>query len=474
MGEVLIKCFETPVRKYFYDRVLDSIVAVNDDEYALLKKVEVSKYVSSNAKLKKFTDNGLLQETIVEEIEHPETQNLGLLSEHYLGNLILQVTQQCNLRCKYCAYSGNYYNRTHSSERMSFDTARKAIDFYLDRSDKMDDLSLSFYGGESLLEFALIKKCVEYITEHKGDRTVRFPMTTNGTLLTQEVIEFLVKYKFSILISLDGNEESHNVNRQFKTGGGTFDVILRNLRALKEYDEEYYKENVMFNCVISGTTDLKATYDFYANSDLFDAKMINFTYVVATDIKDDTILKITQDNIRVQRLEYIKTALSILEKRQWCNTSRMLRSQLSDVELLYEYLHRHTQEGKTTHHGGPCIPGIRRLFVDTHGKFFPCERVSEEDQEMCIGSLQEGFAYDRMDFYLNHGKLIAQECIHCWNLRECSFCLSGISKKNHNLTAEMLRCNCEKSKRSTLNLFERLCPLVELGYHGNEDLKVIR
>ena len=158
MGEVLIKCFETPVRKYFYDRVLDSIVAVNDDEYALLKKVEVSKYVSSNAKLKKFTDNGLLQETIVEEIEHPETQNLGLLSEHYLGNLILQVTQQCNLRCKYCAYSGNYYNRTHSSERMSFDTARKAIDFYLDRSDKMDDLSLSFYGGEPLLEFALIKK----------------------------------------------------------------------------------------------------------------------------------------------------------------------------------------------------------------------------------------------------------------------------------------------------------------------------
>ena len=106
---------------------------------------------------------GLLHETILNDIEHPETENLEMLSNHYIEYLILQVTQQCNLRCKYCAYSGNYYNREHSSERMSFDIAKKAIDFYLERSDSANELRLGFYGGEPLLEYELIKKCVDYI-----------------------------------------------------------------------------------------------------------------------------------------------------------------------------------------------------------------------------------------------------------------------------------------------------------------------
>lgn len=155
MGKVLIKCIQTPMQKYFYDRSLDSVVMVNDEEYQILKTVEKTKLVPDGV-LRRFVKSGLLRETAIEEIEHPETENLHLLAEHYMGNLILQVTQQCNLRCKYCAYSGNYYNRSHTSNRMDFETAKKAIDFYLKRSEKADQLALSFYGGEPLLEFGYI------------------------------------------------------------------------------------------------------------------------------------------------------------------------------------------------------------------------------------------------------------------------------------------------------------------------------
>ena len=189
MGKVLIKCIQTPMQKYFYDRSLDSVVMVNDEEYQILKTVEKTKLVPDGV-LRRFVKSGLLRETAIEEIEHPETENLHLLAEHYMGNLILQVTQQCNLRCKYCAYSGNYYNRSHTSNRMDFETAKKAIDFYLKRSEKADQLALSFYGGEPLLEFELIKKCVSYILQRKGDKKILFTMTTNGTLMTEDVIEF--------------------------------------------------------------------------------------------------------------------------------------------------------------------------------------------------------------------------------------------------------------------------------------------
>lgn len=472
MGKVLIKCIQTPMQKYFYDRSLDSVVMVDDEEYQILKTVEKTKQVPDGS-LRRFVNNGLLRETAIEEIEHPESENLRLLAEHYMGNLILQVTQQCNLRCKYCAYSGNYYNRSHTSARMDFETAKKAIDFYLARSDKADQLALSFYGGEPLLEFELIKKCVSYILQHKGDKKILFTMTTNGTLITEEVIEFLVKHEFNLMISLDGDQKSHDINRRFKTGKGSFEVILKNLSKLKAYNEEYYSK-VMFNCVISSSSDLENIYRFYSEEELFKAGTVNFNYVNPVGLKDEKLSHITQKNARVHRLAYIKMLLAVLEKRKWDAQSRLLRRELQDIELLYEHLHSHAVEGKKTHHGGPCIPAVRRLFVDTEGNFFPCERVSEEDSEMRIGTLDSGFDFDKMSFLLNHGKMIKEKCLECWNLRTCVFCLAQISKDNQILTENMLLQQCEKSKESTLLSLYKLCILVEFGYKGNENLHVLK
>lgn len=474
MGKIVIKCFQTPKRKYFYDRYLDSVVAASDQEYEVLKEVEKSGQLPKDDSLKRFVENGLLKETILGKIEHPGTNDLKPLSEHYMENLILQVTQQCNLRCKYCAYSGNYYNRTHTSERMSFEMAKKAIDFYLERSDKAEKLCLSFYGGEPLLEFVLIQKCVDYITKCKGDQLVLYPITTNGTLLDQEKIEFLVKHDVSLMISLDGAKESHDANRQFLNGQGSFDLIMNNLKALKEYDENYYLNQVSFNCVISATTDLDSTYEFYANSELFSPEQIHFTYINPVDVKDRSILQITQQNNQIANFEYIKMLLSLLDKREWDSKGKMQRARASDIELLYERLHRHAQESGATHHGGPCVPGVRRLFVATNGDFFPCERVSEQDAQMCIGSLDKGFDYDRMNFFLNHGQLIEKDCLYCWNIRECSYCLSEIEKKNQDITKELLLKKCRASKYKTEELLHKLCALVELGYIGNDNLKVIK
>lgn len=74
--------------------------------------------------------------------------------------------------------------------------------------------------------------------------------------------------------------------------------------------------------------------------------------------------------------------LFCIREAKGMHKSRLLRRELQDIELLYEQLHSHVAEGKKTHHGGPCIPAVRRLFVDTKGEFFPCERVSEEDSEV--------------------------------------------------------------------------------------------
>lgn len=146
MGKVLIKCIQTPMQKYFYDRSLDSVVMVNDEEYQILKTVEKTKLVPDGV-LRRFVKSGLLRETAIEEIEHPETENLHLLAEHYMGNLILQVTQQCNLRCKYCAYSGNYYNRSHTSNRMDFRDSQKSNRLLFEKKRKSGSTCIIILWG---------------------------------------------------------------------------------------------------------------------------------------------------------------------------------------------------------------------------------------------------------------------------------------------------------------------------------------
>ena len=196
---------------------------------------------------------------------------------------------------------------------MSFDIAKRAIDFYLERSKKTNELCLSFYGGEPLLEFELIKKCVRYIMDKRGEKVVRFPITTNGTLLTDEVIRFLVQYDVDLMISLDGDKESHDANRLFKTGKGSFDVILSNLRKLKEYNPIYYAEKVSFNCVISSTSNMENIYKFYSEHDLFDPRRVSFNYVNTTNIKDESISHITDKNFKINIIN--KPIITIIKIR---------------------------------------------------------------------------------------------------------------------------------------------------------------
>lgn len=105
-----------------YDRESNLIVNVSDiDASALAGRLGEA---AKEECLKRFQEHGLCQPSRLKEIEHPETLYISQYCARRVGEVILQVTQNCNLRCEYCVYSGSYYNRTHTAKRMSFETAR--------------------------------------------------------------------------------------------------------------------------------------------------------------------------------------------------------------------------------------------------------------------------------------------------------------------------------------------------------------
>lgn len=141
------------------------------------------------------------------------------------------LTEDCQLRCKYCYISGK--NCFHV---MTFDTAKKAIEYILHHIDLYPDNCViwDFIGGEPFLEIELISQICEYIKlrlrelNHPWDNRFRFNFSTNGLLYDDpSVQEFIFKNQdfVSIGISVDGTKEKHNLNRIFPDGSGSYEAI---------------------------------------------------------------------------------------------------------------------------------------------------------------------------------------------------------------------------------------------------------
>ena len=123
--------------------------------------------------------------------------------------ITLVVTHQCNIRCSYC------YEKHKDSKTMSFENAIRIIEFELNKDDSYDDVEICFLGGEPLLEFDLIKRVVEYTKIRKYKKNYYFFVSTNGTVINDDMKEWFKK-NTNILqmgLSLDGTPDVHNLNR---------------------------------------------------------------------------------------------------------------------------------------------------------------------------------------------------------------------------------------------------------------------
>lgn len=161
MSVPYIHTFYTPKGYYFYDFNTNAIVRINKSVYDFLNEWEKNKDCpNSQSECGNIIDElkraGFLSERHWTKIEHPATKMLDRYLHSSVESITLQVTQQCNLKCNYCPYSGSYYNREHSNRHMSFETAKQAIDFYIAHSFDIPVAHIGFYGGEPLIEYDYI------------------------------------------------------------------------------------------------------------------------------------------------------------------------------------------------------------------------------------------------------------------------------------------------------------------------------
>ena len=141
---------------------------------------------------------------------------------------IFVLTNNCNFNCRYCqAQSENNNNYGY----MTKDIALKAVDIALQSPAHL--LSFEMQGGEPLLNFDVMKEIILYSEKKRGTKEISYTITTNGSLLSEEILDFFEKYKVSVSISLDGPRELHNYNRPMKNGQDSFEYIKGNVKKLE-------------------------------------------------------------------------------------------------------------------------------------------------------------------------------------------------------------------------------------------------
>jgi len=444
-----------------YDRHTNSLVRLEEDEYAELAQVEKGELSAEDSQVVgKYQEQGLFVPNVVEKIEHPGTAIIESYVNTRMEQLILQVTQQCNLRCGYCVYSGIYgRNRVHSNERMSWDTAKKAIDFFLKRSWAIPESTIGFYGGEPLLEFGLIKQCVDYVKTQVEGKTIVFNITTNGTIMTDEMMEFMVANDFMLTISLDGSKEEHDVNRKFSDGEGSFDVIIKNIKKFKNRYPSF-DENISIITTINPYMDLDCVLEYFNTTEIFNDKNIIFNTVNEVNLSQS--IDYDKKYHEVRSFEYVKMLFALVGKLDEKYVSPLTLRIRGSIEARFKDVQGRVDISSIAHHGGPCMPGVMRLFVRTDGVLFPCERVGDVLDYFAIGTLEDGLDINKIKALLNNGVLTENECEICWSIRQCTICSAQLNFDIEPTKKEKLE-ECAISVKRVLTDMYEISVLSEFG-----------
>ena len=349
-----------------------------------------------------------------------------------LSHLTLSISEQCNLRCRYCLHGSSLpWIRSHGDKAMSRSTALAAVSYFARHSGDTDQPVISFYGGEPMLQRELVEAVICEAKSHPDWPDFRYVIDTNGTLLDDEAVAFLVAEGIHLQVSLDGPEAIHDRHRVTREGRGSHRKILAGLTRLVQHDRTA-ADRILFLATLAPPFDLEAVLEFFADFPPFRAAGITSSPQVRINFADLDGIDLGESDGGEDRTEPLPRQIAQARKRYLsaCRDGQRDRlapglSSLFDQDLITFY-HR-SRDGLPTKLTplGCCLPGQRRLHVRADGTFQPCERVGDS---LVIGDVQRGIdlpATERL--FESMVAAAGDRCRDCWAVRLCNICFTVLA-----------------------------------------------
>jgi uncharacterized protein len=404
-------------REYLYLVPSGAIFALDELSSAIIKRLRKSECPQEEL-VAAGTANGFPAAEVTEAIEelhqaHAITNGKGFVTEvekppmpFPLQTVVLNVTNQCNLSCKYCYEFGEDRVATPEGKPkfMSEETARAAVDFLLAESRGRRAIHLTFFGGETLMNFKVVRSTIEYAREQAraAGQYIDFSLTTNATLLTPPVIEFLAENHVGVTISIDGPKEMNDQLRVFSNGQGSYEVIAPKVKELlARHNTRPIGARVTLT---SQVVDVKRIYRHLREEiGFYEVGFAPVTtspvrlYAIGTDGLNDVLAQFTE-----LAYEYLDCAL------------RDEHHGFSNVNDTLQELHA----GVSKSH--PCGAGLGLVGVAPSGDIAPCHRFVDSDTHK-LGHISTGLDRDVQADFLDRGGIQRKpECHTCWARPVCS------------------------------------------------------
>jgi len=354
-----------------------ALYEINKEDINLIKGLE-SKEKLDPSDINEETLDSLKRLNIIgnqEDSEYVEVKNFPA------NTLILNISTGCNLSCTYC-YKADLTTLQNSGD-MSFETAKEAIQNLYDNSSIHEVYTITYFGGEPLGNFSLIKEVTAYAQEFfksKGAK-VDFTLTTNGTLLTKEIVSFFKKNKFGITLSIDGPKAIHNKTRLTNTGNGTYDTVRKKASMLlQNYKDRPIGARVTLT---AGITDVEVIWDHLFNELQFSE--VGFAPATASDnaifnLSEKELLKVFEGFKKLGD-KYIEDAIN-----NKFNGFSNLHRLIGDIH-----------EGKKK--SLPCGAGVGLLSVNYKGEYDLCHRFTGSDLKP-FGTIKTGLDKPRLSNFI--------------------------------------------------------------------------
>ena len=315
--------------------------------------------------------------------------------------LCLHVAHTCNLNCSYCFASQGKYHGDRAL--MSFEVGKQAFDFLIANSGTRRNLEVDFFGGEPSLNFDVVKQLVEYARsiEGKYNKNFRFTYTTNGMILTDEMMEFINKEMHNVVLSLDGRREVNDHFRRDYTGKGSYDTIVPNFKRLVESrnNQGYYVRGTYTHNNVDFTNDI-----------------IHMADLGFTELSMEPVVCPPGD--------------------PYALTDEDLPKLFEQYEILAKEMIKRKKEGRpfTFYHymldlkHGPCIykritgcgSGTEYMAVTPWGELYPCHQFVG-DEKYSLGNIWDGVKNTAIqDEFRGCNSYSRPECRDCWAKLYCS------------------------------------------------------
>lgn len=402
------------------DITYDIISMFEDETYDYIKEKIKSQYNITDDEFKEaYEEVKALQEDNV-LFSEDEFKDLSIQMENkksYLKALCLNISHTCNFSCEYCFAKGGKYHGPDAI--MTFDIAKRAIDFLIENSGYHRNLDIDFFGGEPLMNWDVVEKTVDYCKsiEKEYNKKFNFTLTTNGLLLDDYKIDYLNNNMKNVVLSLDGRKDTHDRFRKTLSGEGSYDLIVPKFQNFvkKRKDKEYYMRGTFTANNLDFTKDIEQMLELGFNRTSLEPVIGNPNEKYA--LKEEDLPKIYE--------EYEKLADMLIDGIK-TNNEFIFYHFMLDLE------------------NGPCIQkrvsgcgsGSEYMAVTPTGDLYPCHQFVGED-DFKLGDVFTGLKEEKKDL-INKFKTCNtysnSECQNCWAKMYCS---GGCSANNYRATGNI-------------------------------------